>query len=358
MSSINRQDPGDDDSRFVGDRTDSGDRYSVARLRRVVTIQDGWTLTADGLHIHRWYLHVEPLRWDRLDALYEAHPDRPRIAAALAGRPLEEIARVVGPTPTEHLLRRPWTADSERAFRDFRTPEQPLVVAEAACEPEGRSFVVPAEVIARPELQWSFPPGFQEEAAAWLASAELGYLARLAGGVVVHVDRRPDPVGDVPDEEPLTTLLVQWDEHPVRYAGRLAVAAGAEVLRLFIETGTMYVNAPEGQPRDARPPTRYVDLDGAGRVPAAGIAVEIFSACVALRYWSRLARSSHGDTVDTVVAAELEAAENDVRRYADVVYPVGEAFGCIDTFDLINAFYPGPRQFAKNRIGVGPGQGH
>ncbi|MEQ4305085.1 hypothetical protein ABNF97_27515 [Plantactinospora sp. B6F1] len=347
----------------------------------MVTLQDAWLLAADGLHIHRWYLHAEPFRWDRVRDRYHRHEQRDEIDKATGGRPIEDSGRRLGVTILEHLLCQPVTSATVELLRDGWTgvpalavgPHRALVADADRCLPAGESYVVPADVIRDPA---GAPPSrFAAAVDALLAATGLGYLVRLAGGAIIHEDGvLPGERDVISDDEPLTTLVVSRNDDPAEYTADLVAAAGVEFLRLFIETGNMYVNATSGPP-DARPAKRFHTMPDGTRVSSCLPATRAFAAAVRHRYWQRLASAlAPGDSAPVpggsagapdlpVVSRDqierhLATASAELRAVEDIVYPVAESLSCIDSFDLINSYVPGPRQFEKNLIGLGPGQGH
>lgn len=144
----------------------------------------------------------------------------------------------------------------------------------------------------------------------------------------------------------------------LEYVADLAAAAGVEFLRLFVTTGHMYANAG-ADPPDARQAKRFYRMPDGSMASSCLVATASFASSVRYRYWTRVAGNAGLDLPPSsraLARERAEALEAQLRADESLVYGVAESLECIDSFDLINSFFPGPRQFEKNATGLGPGQ--
>jgi hypothetical protein len=118
-------------------------------MTRDLPIEDAWTALADGLHVHRWFLHVAPV--------------------------------------LEKTDRQRWPSDPERTAK--RIP------------------LCGTEVTFRAESPYRVSPTFVTQAGQLIETAELGYLVRLGLATVIMSSRpmliAPDVVRIEPADSPL-----------------------------------------------------------------------------------------------------------------------------------------------------------
>lgn len=279
------------------------------------TLEKGWSLLADGLHIHRFYLSVEPARERHLEQLHEQArgrwgdrlPDLGRLRTRLSDALLEHLLH---PAQRAQWPSRPFTAP--RAA--LPVAGVPVVFAQAPhlTEPEG---IVDADFALHGEP--AIDPGYAQRVERHLDAADLGYLVPLCAEVVVH---GPQPAG----QPPLGTIyLAPPDDTPVMYGLRLVAAAARALMTAFIRADTV---APESER------TWQIGQGEAG-LPRDEVAARSLETGLSLRY----------------LAAQA-------RRYDAVLDSVAAAFCDVNAADLLVTSFPGSRQFAKYADGGGAGQ--
>lgn len=310
------------------------------------TLADGWSTIADGLHIHRWFLHVEPYRRERVSALRENHARRHGPRLSLTPTEAESVADTYGVGVAEHLFRQELTPDALVALRSSSPlPAVVRLAGRRVVSVRGEDLtghspaVLPAEVLRTrgPALA----PEFAAEVTALLDHTQVAFVPQLVADVVVH--------GDV-TEVPAGTVVLQPPATPDRYAEKLLVSAARQFATLFVVTRGMYLGG-RTTPAPA-PGGTWKSVEDGSEVGTTEMFAEIIAASMRFRFWERLAGAGHS-AATTILPDQRER----VSSYLPVVYDVAHAADDLNCYDLITTLCPGPRQFAKYRTGTGAGQG-
>jgi hypothetical protein len=310
------------------------------------TLADGWATIADGLHIHRWYLHVEPYRREQAVSLQESHARAYGTGQSLTSAAAKSVVDTFGAGLAEHLFRQQLMAGDLAALSELRPPTATMelagrrVICAIGRQLIGRRLaVLPAEALytGSPVLTSSFA----DEVTALLEQTHLAFVPQLVVDVVVH--------GDVP-ETPMGTVSFDPPKTPDHYAERLLDGAARQLATLFVVTRGMYLGG-RATPA-AEPSGEWRSIEQDGTIGTTEMTAEIVAASIRYRYWERLARAGHS-AAHTMLPGQREL----VAAYESVVYDVADATDDLNCYDLVTTLYPGPRQFAKYQTGAGAGQG-
>jgi hypothetical protein len=279
-------------------------------------IEHAWRTIADGLHIHRWYLHPAPMLRARAAWLRAAH-----------GLPPE--------TPTgwiEHLCHPAQGAGPVAADRMSTVDlcgTRVAVMADVDCfvDPLGFRIARAAALRGRPRL----PSDVAAEIGRAVHAAELAYLVEVGVSVLVRAD---EPVLCPPG-----TVAVPAAGSAVELAAGLLAEAAVCWLRAFA------LSAPEsGGTEPVYDPAAW-----AHAVPEA--AEHGIRLAVQIRLYEALAG------VGTEPERTLAKLRDEAARTVDAVYATAERLPLI-ACDFLVTMFPGPQRFAKYTGGGGAGQSH
>lgn len=293
-------------------------------------IEDAWRTIADGLHIHRWYLHPAVMLDKRAAELR---------AAAAAPRPWS-------PTPpsdglVEHVRHPAQPAPPPPPPAPDRTiPTVHLCGVPVAAVADEDCFVDPLGFLVARVDRLTGACRLSEDLAAAVTrlveAAELGYLVQIGVSLVVRTD-------DEHTTPPLTVTVPRSDD-AVGFAAALLAGAAVGWLRLFaLSAPTREVREPEYDPAAW---TAAVAPDAERGIRLA-VLIRLHAAILANGLVSGLDAAS---TRHRLAALCAEAERTTARVYD------GAAGLPLIASDLLTTMFPGPRRFEKYQSGAGAGQ--
>jgi hypothetical protein len=282
-------------------------------------IEDAWRTIADGLHIHRWFLHPARMLDERANRLLDDAP------AALRADP-------PGPGLLEHLCHpdqaEPAAPVPHASTVDICGARVTAVTADDCfIDAHGLSIVRNDRLGTAPAL----PPELAGAISSLTAAAGLEYLVQVGVSVLVRGDpHQPTPPG---------TVAIRGGTSAVDIAADLLAGAAAGWLRLFALSAV----------RPAQPEPTYDPASWRTAVaPAAESGIRI---AVQIRLLQAL--SGH----ETGSASRLAGLRERAAQALPEVYTAADALPLIAA-DLLVTMFPGPRRFAKYHGGGGAGQSH
>lgn len=273
----------------------------------------------DGLQVHRWFLHVEPMLRAREEEL------RARWAAESPGflPPMNALRARLG-RALLHQTAAAGRARDEVLVSMLRRPPARRVLFASHDRRLGSSLALKASWLARGRSDT--PSRFVDTAFRHLATAGLEPITRLNIGVAVLTD---DPVEDARTLP--GTVAVAPAATPLDLGSELAAAAFGQLCDLFLASSS-----------------RAEQLVGS---PAAKIARDAAAIGGRFRYFEALAR-----TEEPGATRQLELVTFEVGRIANSAFPALDALGSLMVEDLVTTSLPGDRRFEKFLDGGGAGQ--
>ncbi|WUI00406.1 hypothetical protein OHR68_00830 [Spirillospora sp. NBC_00431] len=291
-------------------------------------IQHAWQALADGMHVHRWFLHTAPMLRDRAEHLLSsARPEpvtgsEPPISSFLA----EHLCHAGQPTPVNGSV-------LDHSRRPIFLCGAPVVVVldNGDCfEDEFGMSIVRRDSFGR--------LGLRSETAAEITelieSAGLGYLIEVGVSVVVRTDR--------PRLFPPGTIAIPTRGRPLELAAELVAEAAADWLGLFT------MSAPRPNLRNpAYAPGTWPNIVA----EAAGSGIRLAAV-------QRLLEAVADDPArrSAELIRRLRENRDTADRIRSAVYAAADTLPLIAS-DLLVTMFPGPRRFAKYEAGSGAGQG-
>jgi hypothetical protein len=317
-----------------------------------LTLEDGWATIADGLHIHRWFLHVEP----HLEELERARYERMRAQRAPTFPDLSQARGTWSKGALEHLTHpdqpddpvppgrpRPRTIASSRLCgKDVILANMDSVVSGA-----GDDLVVKASLLVEGMPD---PPVGQEaldRVSHLVDVASLTPMVQLTTDVVVNTDETTAADHSEPSSRLLRTIYVSPSDVP-HYGEQIVAAAVGRLLRGFLDW-----NPVQAQERSWWSPSRRRP------VPRAAFAWEVLATALRHRYLTRILAHPEARLCQYERSAcrfRLEQVRLLVDQLVVDVYDLAESFNELVLYDLVTTLFPGPRQFDKYRRGIGAGQ--
>jgi hypothetical protein len=302
------------------------------------TLEEGWTTLIDGLHIHRYYLQVQPARDRHIEALYAA--------AYGAGVPeLDELRRRFGEAVLEHLLH---PAQPEPLTAASPTAPGPLgvVVDEDVTEPGEEPAAIRASAVGGPAK--AMPDGTADFVRDSMRTAGLDYLLELCAEVVVLTDARRPP-GQRDGHAPWGTVRVARDDSPLRQATLIAGAAARQLFTCFARsggagaTGTLLRSPVTGEEGDAEQ-----------------VGADIIDAAVQWRYLDAMSRAEAEGQVEADrawSARRLDELTALLPGCVEALPGLQKAIDHPNTYDVVASLVPGEHRFeGRYRGGGGLGQ--
>lgn len=290
-------------------------------------IQHAWQALANGMHVHRWFLHTAPMLRDRAEHLLssaglEASTGlEPPISCFL----LEHLCHAGQPTPSAGSV-------LDHSMRPLTLCGVPVVAVfdddDCFVDESGMSIVR-----RTPSGRLGLCSETAAEITELIESAGLGYLIEVGVSVVVRTDR--------PRLFPPGTIAIPTEGRPLDLAAELVAEAATGWLGLFT------ISAPRPDPHDpVYDPVTWPNIVGGAAVTGIrlGAAWRLFEAAAGpARHSAEFIRRlrENRDTADHIRSA---------------VYAAADELPLIAS-DLLVTMFPGPRRFAKYEAGSGAGQG-
>lgn len=301
-------------------------------------LEDAWRQLADGVHMHRYFLHVCPMREQYMQQLLDRAVRSPRddtqkssapswltgyLEHAVAGTELnasdryEPVPPSSGPTVT--LL------------------ERPIIVGNSTdCVDSRGERVLTRDFLHRKEPRMS--PEFADRVSGFLSASQLSYLVTIPVGVIVQIQGSPGTPINRKLPKHLATIYVPSAHDPLSHGEGIAAGAADLWFRSF------WLASPDAADRAEVSPTTLLR------------ARRILSAAVRFRYLSKLIQNSMTMPERTVCLQRLQLVNKQLRSYESKAYQIIESLDDLNLYDFINSFFPGTRQFEKYGEGLGIGQ--
>jgi hypothetical protein len=289
-------------------------------------VETAWALISEGLHIHRYFLHVDPLlkefyakKLERLEGINTLnHEFKP-------GEPGSWQTAVIN-----HL--------SEGNFAS-------VVHQLAALAPEeARGILILVQDSATVD-ELHFTPAKSEpmlaEATALIRSAELGFLIDLTVGVIDT--RQPSSAPAFQPSSP-RTVSIPISETAFAIADGLLRAGASQLVQLFALA------------RFENTENRNEDPDILLAPFADGLATvgEAVGAAFVLRFYEALATQHPG--AQTILNEQRASLLESATTQENQIQVAVKRVDYLPFTDLVETLLPTPRQFRKFQEGAGPGQ--
>jgi hypothetical protein len=316
---------------------------------------DSRLLHADGLHIHRWFLSVQPYldaRERRLteQALAAGPSDRAtqqltRLRAILPQAAIEHILDPAQPDPLLDLPE-PGSSSSCPAITDL-CGQRVAVVDHSACRAVSNGVIIAASSLAGQATAATLSK--LSDASALLAATDLAYVVQLGLQVIVVAPgghgaavRRFAIARTGEIAEPATVIDV---------AQELLRAAAPTWVSLFLEVGAarqreLHAAAASDAPQTSQLSSRAV-----------AEAIAFYQAAVVYRFLLAALSLGPQPSDRALCRDRLRAINAEIARIGTRVYEVADSLQEPMTSDLLRISFPGPHQFDKYRDGAIAGQG-
>ncbi|WP_437914800.1 hypothetical protein WME73_04075 [Sorangium sp. So ce302] len=275
---------------------------------------EAWEILADGLQVHRFFLHVHPRR-------------RARRVRRLAGPPYEA---------------RPWIALLDAI--DGELPPAPEALPCAVRAEGGAFLLVRSEDRELGPRTWMRAPADADiararNALAQIARTPIAYVVTLGAEIIAFA-----PPEVVPADRYTACVRVP-DLVGLDLASALVAGAARE---LFLG---LHFERDDGRPARSSN-TRSSPWSGRA-IPLDDFARETYEAATLFRFWSAV-RGAEGWSAEW--EARFAEARAKLERADAELGDVLAALGYVVTEDLVRTACPGPNRFSKYGAGAGAGQ--
>lgn len=310
-------------------------------MAQPLPVEHAWTLIADGLQIHRFYLHVDPLLRRQAAAL---------VRESGAREPVEpEDGRDALAASVDELALRTLLPGDGRAQAGYSAPVGASTVVVLPVKEETPS---PGSLAFRIDSSAPSTPARFTGAVRMLDRTGLRFLPELAVRFVLeaspHGTGGPGTLHAHPMHAALPrTVVIRPTPSELDYAEALLAMAARHFLYLFFLIDRPAPPDPHHGVREALGPSATLFES----------VVDTYADAVRLRFLEAVLGDWHLPPADLHrVRDRARALREGIAVHLQATYAAIDRIGDVRVVDLLETSIPGERRFAKFMGGGGPGQ--